>query len=966
MSRGTDLLVGRDPELAVLDGLLAQTCAGAARAVFVAGEPGIGKTHVLSELVRRAEARGCLVLEGSAAEYEQELPFGVVIDALDAYVASLGRAAVDRLAADGLEELAEVFPSRHGLRGGGERPSTAAERFRSYYAVRELLERLAAKQPLMLFLDDLHWSDGASIELVAYLLRRPPEAPLLLAGSFRTGQAAPALMAAIEAADRSGDVERLALGPLAPADAARLLPTTDRATRDRLYLQSGGNPFYLLQLARTRVEGAGPRVRTAADSDTAPPAVAAAIAQELAALSPASRAFAEAAAVVGDPFELDIAAGAADASEPAALTALDELIARDLVRPAQIPRRFHFRHPLVRNAIYGASSMSSRLAAHARCAETLGKRGAPATSRAHHVEQSAHHGDRDAIAVLVEAAEANARRLPSSAARWFEAALRILPESTPAAERVELLLAGATALTTAGRLKEARAVVLEGLDLVPREAVETRVRLTAVCAGIEQQLGRHGEAHDRLLAALEELTDRDSEAGVDLMVALASEGFYQMRYDQMVEWGLRAVQGASGLGNPSLTAAAEAVLAMGYSFTGVTDEAAAHCLAAARIVDAMTDDELTVRRDAIGHLGGAELYLERFEEAAAHSERGIALSRAAGEGDFFPTLFPCFGTATWVLGRLSESAEALGDSVEAARLTGNDQAIAWGLLNQSLSLLMAGQWERALETSEEAVHLAAGLAEGFVQAYTGIVLGWVAFETGDPARGAEVMATSGGGDGLPRVGGGWRANHLEALCRCFIALGRLDDARLAASRAREVAETVRLPRAEATAARAAAVVALAAGDAALAVDEARRSVVAAERVSARWDAAFSRIVLGRALAASGDPAGAVAELEQAVAAFESYGAPRYRDQAEQELRRLGRHISRRSAGATGGDGIDALSAREAEVARLVLDRRTNPEIAADLFLSLKTVETHMRNIFRKLDVSSRVEVARVLERTGRT
>src|SRR5207253_3180569 len=125
----------------------------------------------------------------------------------------------------------------------------------------------------------------------------------------------------------------------------------------------------------------------------------------------------------------------------------------------------------------------------------------------------------------------------------------------------------------------------------------------------------------------------------------------------------------------------------------------------------------------------------------------------------------------------------------------------------------------------------------------------------------------------------------------------------------------------------------------------------AEQVSARWDAAFSRIVLGRALAAAGDPAGAVAALEQAAAAFESYGAPRYRDQAEQELRKLGRHISRRSAAGTTGDGLHTLSGRETEVARLVLDRRTNPEIAADLFLSLKTVETHMRNIFRKLDVS---------------
>jgi DNA-binding CsgD family transcriptional regulator len=112
---------------------------------------------------------------------------------------------------------------------------------------------------------------------------------------------------------------------------------------------------------------------------------------------------------------------------------------------------------------------------------------------------------------------------------------------------------------------------------------------------------------------------------------------------------------------------------------------------------------------------------------------------------------------------------------------------------------------------------------------------------------------------------------------------------------------------------------------------------------------MTRILLGRALVQLGEPALAAAELEQAAADFETSGAPCYRDKAEHEPRRLGRHISCRSSAAKAhGEGLGSLSGRELEVARLVLDRRTNPEIAADLFLSLKTVETRLRNIFRKL------------------
>jgi DNA-binding NarL/FixJ family response regulator len=125
-----------------------------------------------------------------------------------------------------------------------------------------------------------------------------------------------------------------------------------------------------------------------------------------------------------------------------------------------------------------------------------------------------------------------------------------------------------------------------------------------------------------------------------------------------------------------------------------------------------------------------------------------------------------------------------------------------------------------------------------------------------------------------------------------------------------------------------------------------------------------RLVAGRALVAAGATERALAELDCAAADFEAFGAVRLRDEAERELRALGRRIYRRSAPATAASALESLTERELEVARLVVDRLTNAEIAAALFLSKKTVETHLRNIFAKLGVSSRVELARAVERAA--
>ena len=231
------------------------------------------------------------------------------------------------------------------------------------------------------------------------------------------------------------------------------------------------------------------------------------------------------AAVAGDPFEPDLAADAAETSEAAALEAVDELLQLDLIRQTDVPRRFRFRHPLVRRAVYETTRGGWRLGAHERCAKALAARGATAAARAHHVERSARQGDLTAVAVLREAGEA-ARLAPASAAHWFGAALRLLPETAPSEERVALLLARAGSLGT-GRFADSRFDLLDCVDIAMRDAPEWRVRATTACAAVEHLLGLQKEAHGHLASALADLEGAPSADAVALMIELSADGFPQ-------------------------------------------------------------------------------------------------------------------------------------------------------------------------------------------------------------------------------------------------------------------------------------------------------------------------------------------------------------------------------------------------------------------------------------------------------
>src|SRR2546423_2751038 len=173
MALHTEHLVGRSEEISSLDRVLAELDQGSSATIELVGEPGIGKTRLLTELTARADARRRLVLSGSASELERDLPFSVFVDALDEYLRGLERSRLEALDDDVRTELAHVLPSLTALATERE-VALQHERYRSHRAVRELLEQLAWTQPLVLVLDDLHWADSASVELLGALLRRPP------------------------------------------------------------------------------------------------------------------------------------------------------------------------------------------------------------------------------------------------------------------------------------------------------------------------------------------------------------------------------------------------------------------------------------------------------------------------------------------------------------------------------------------------------------------------------------------------------------------------------------------------------------------------------------------------------------------------------------------------------------------------------------------------------------------------
>jgi DNA-binding NarL/FixJ family response regulator len=452
------------------------------------------------------------------------------------------------------------------------------------------------------------------------------------------------------------------------------------------------------------------------------------------------------------------------------------------------------------------------------------------------------------------------------------------------------------------------------------------------------------------VACLAELPEQGTAEGVALMCALAQDGIYRCEYAAARDWAERARAAALSLGDPLSAAAAVGWTAAGCAFGGEVDTSRAACTELAAIVDALPDEELGRSPELAVNLASAELLVDRYAEAGLHIERALGVARAHGRDHHFPALF-WTGLVRVALGRVPDAVALLDEAVEIARSTGRSSMLGWMLLARSTAAAAAGDTATALDTAQESVDALPG---------PGLSAGWAALAhadallaVGDAERARQVLA-----DVVDVLPAPLRCRAFEVLTGCAIACDRRSDAERPAAACARVREP---GSARAVAARAGALVALHRGDAPQAVELALAA--AAGFVDTPLDEAQARLVASRALAVAGRLEHAADEAVRAAAIFDRCGAPARRAAAERELRRLGhRRLHRRSRPGTGDVGVAALTERELQVARMIVDRRTNAEIAAALFLSPKTVESHVRNLFHKLSVSSRVEVARAVER----
>jgi DNA-binding SARP family transcriptional activator/predicted ATPase len=487
-------LVGREAALATLELAHRAAQSGRGRAVLISGEPGIGKSRLLQEFVKALDGE-IVLLVGSAHQAERAMPYWPLIEALSRQLERVNWTALDVSRAH-LAEVARLLP---GLRGRvpslpAPQPEGALQQGHLFRALTHCLIGLAScRRPLILCVEDLHWADSATLTYLSYLLRHLPTAPALLLGSYRSYEGG-AVAELRDAGLRSQSLEELRLQGLreeAVVDLLKHLSGNGRgATRygGRLHRETGGNPFFLLEILRTMFEAGvltedegGWRVALEEggnDDLPLPKTVVAAIRERLAHLTPEALQVLEAGVVLGYHFEHDLVGQISGRPEGKVVAALELLLARHLI--VEEAQGYHFAHDLIRSVVYGDLSYGRRRLLHRRAGEAL------EAWRPDDVEALAHHFQ-------------GAERLEKAIEYRYRAGERALRLAAPR----DAVTHHSKALT-----------LLEHLpDAAPRAAQELRLQLAfGVALGVARGYGapRVGAAHRRARELAHRLSDVES------------------------------------------------------------------------------------------------------------------------------------------------------------------------------------------------------------------------------------------------------------------------------------------------------------------------------------------------------------------------------------------------------------------------------------------------------------------------
>ncbi|WP_406070605.1 ATP-binding protein [Micromonospora sp. NBC_01638] len=930
--------VGRRPQLARIGRAQATVLSRGRQLVCeVVGEPGIGKTRFVREALERCVPTVPWAV-GTCAPDERGVPFHVFRHA-----------------------FTEGQPLRRGLPGGRSTGETWAEsaaavppaparasdarRFRTYQLARRLIG-LAARDGLVLVLDDLHWADPSSAGLIAHLLRYPVPAPLLLVLVYRPRQMATPMPFGPPDPDEHADAEltshdRIELRPLSLAEVAPLHPHVDPVELRARYDLTGGNPGYLAALPGDPTSNSADPIREAPGARLSDAAVAV-LRREWTDLPSVELACLRAGAIVDAPFAADLLAEVAQVPASLAVEAGWRLARLDLIRHVPGTGRFAFRHPVLRMAVAQDTDPAWQVEACARALTALVDLGAPPADRARYAERllalpNGRWADR-CVDVLCRAAQEIRRETPDLAIRWLRLALRALrPTAGLTQRRHDVSLALAQITGEAGDLAESRALLQEIVPLFPADPQGRRAQAVALWARVERLLGNYAEAaaiSRRELAALPACAG--PTGGYRLATEIGAAGILAGRPVAGLPDALTGDLGGSGADRAGLLA----VRSLAAAHDGALDDARGLLDAGARIVDSLPDRDVRDHPDCLTALGLTELYLERQADAVRHLDRGLTLVRASHRDDGLCQLLLGRSQVAYHGGQLTT---AIGLATEAgivARRIGSRHLLSFALAFEA----EATAWRGGLRDDDRAVALArsaAGIATDLATwcgRTAAMALATAALLSGDPATCAELVRSAGGDSRLSRLQTTLRPMWYELLCAAALAAGEVADAERQARLAMAEADQVGLPGQRGFAESAYGEVLLARG-------EVPAALLHLETAADLFRA--GGMVLRRSLA--------LASLARAAeAADQTAPAARARRRALELAGWCGtERVGLRLARPVGPREVAALTDREWHIARLAATGATSRLIGRQLNISPRTVEAHLTRIYRKAGVASR-------------
>lgn len=941
MSAASDLLE-REGELAQLGALLEAARGGAGRFALVEGGAGIGKTRLLAAARKQGREAGMDLLHARGGELEREFAFGIVRQLFEPGLAGSSEAERDEVLSGAAALAAPLFGGDYLA---NDQSREAGSGFATLHGLFWLTANLAARRPLLLAVDDLHWADKPSLRWLAYLVRRLEGLPVLVVACLRPEDARgdDRLLAELVA---DPDVFVVRPPPLSEAAVTVLVretlsPDAEAEFCAACYAATGGNPLLVHELITAlAAQGVPPTADQAARvREVGPEGVERSVRLRLSRLPEEAGLLARAVAVFGDDVELDDAAALAALEREAAANAAAALGRAGILR-SDLP--LAFVHPVLRAAVYGGLAPAERGRDHARAARVLAKRGAADEQVAAQLLQTSPGGDGSAVGTLRKAAaQARAQGAGDNAVAYLR---RALAEPPPAEKRAAVLheLGSAERLTlepaASEHLREALALTDD-----PRERAWIALELGRMLFWGE---GGGKEAIDVFEKAIGELAEDDSdlrqrlEAGL-LTIALEEPALYVRVVERLER--LRARPPDSTLGGRILLAA----LAYHDARAGAS---LASCVA--RAERALAGGPLYGHEAGMGwcHVGFVLAFSDRFDDACRVYDAALGDARSRGSVFAFALAYHLRGGAAYLRGSLADAEADLRLAIEACESHGLAAGLPTPYAFLADVLVERGEQRAAAEalgriaSGEElpqTVHL---LSFRNSRARLWILQG----RTQEGL--SELLAL---GRRYEAVGGrnpamhAWRSQAALAL----LELGEREEASRLAAEEVELARQWGAPRALGKALRTAGLIEGGKIGLALlreAVDVLGASPAALERAHALTE-------LGAALRRANRRREAREPLRRGLELAHGCGAKPLAERAHTELLATGARPRRLVL-----TGVEALTPSERRVAAMAADGMTNREIAQALFVTPSTVEVHLSSVYRKLEISARSQLPEAL------